>query len=701
VNNPDDYRRRKVPVYDVFAESLPVKVPGLEYQYHMRRGVMIVEPKGARGGLGGEIPAVPVPVAPASPSSDRAVGSDASNSNDKGVDISFPIRAGMNTKAGGSGATLLSPIDVEFAPDALPENEITDVEVKSATLTNMHAITSVPPAPPVHATVESPPSPGTARYMREIAKNSRSHLPTSSLEPFSMFSVLSFDDFLLDFKTLRNCVHAGPVTSYTFKRLEILMAKFHLHNLLNSTRELDAQKSVPHRDFYNIRKVDTHVHHSACMSQKHLLRFIKHKLRYNPTEHVIIKDGRTLTLGEVFVSLNLTAYDLSIDTLDMHAHDTMHRFDRFNLKYNPAGQSRLREIFLKTDNYLQGRYLAEITKEVMGDLTASKYQLVEWRVSIYGRKRDEWTKLANWFYNNRLAHPNVRWLIQIPRLYYNYRKAKEVSSFQELLENIFMPLFEVTNDPESNPALHYFLETIVGIDSVDDESRPEHKSLAGGPGGVPTPDNWTFLENPPFGYWMYFTYANLCVLNQMRASKGLCTFKFRPHCGEAGDMDNLISAYLLADQINHGILLRKNAGLQYLYYLSQVGIAMSPLSNNKLFLDYHKNPFPHYFSKGLNVSLSTDDPLMLHYTKDPLLEEFSVAAQVWKLGATDQAELARNSVLQSGWDARYKRHFLGEKYADIRETNVPVIRLAYRQETLSTELEALGKYASYSPPPEE
>ena len=37
---------------------------------------------------------------------------------------------------------------------------------------------------------------------------------------------------------------------------------------------------------------------------------------------------------------------------------------------------------------------------------------------------------------------------------------------------------------------------------------------------------------------------------------------------------------------------------------------------------------------------------MLHYTKDPLLEEFSVAAQVWKLSATDQAELARNSVLQ-------------------------------------------------------
>ena len=37
-------------------------------------------------------------------------------------------------------------------------------------------------------------------------------------------------------------------------------------------------------------------------------------------------------------SLKITAMDLSVDTLDMHANNTFHRFDRFNLKYNPAGQ---------------------------------------------------------------------------------------------------------------------------------------------------------------------------------------------------------------------------------------------------------------------------------------------------------------------------------------------------------------------------
>ncbi len=411
---------------------------------------------------------------------------------------------------------------------------------------------------------------------------------------------------------------------------------------MNEQRENDAAKSVPHRDFYNVRKVDTHVHHSACMNQKHLLRFIKNKLKQNPNEVVVYRDGKFLTLEEVFKTLRLTVYDLSIDTLDMHATNTFHRFDRFNLKYNPAGQSRLRDIFLKTDNVIGGKYLAEITQEVIAELDANKYQLVEWRISIYGRTAGEWSNLARWFYVNRLAHKNVRWLIQVPRLYESYRKAGQLQSFAEMLHNIFTPLFQVTLDPSSNIPLFYLLEAVVGFDSVDDESKPEYRHLNGGAEACPTPDKWILPENPPYGYWLYYMYSNICTLNQLRACRGLSTFQFRPHCGEAGDVDHLVSAYLLAHQVNHGILLRKAPTLQYLFYLSQIGIAMSPLSNNKLFLDYNKNPFPKYFKQGLNVSLSTDDPLMLHYTKDPLLEEYSVATQVWKFTSTDQCEIARN-----------------------------------------------------------
>ena len=57
-------------------------------------------------------------------------------------------------------------------------------------------------------------------------------------------------------------------------------------------------------------------------------------------------------------------------------------------------------------------------------------------------------------------------------------------------------------------------------------------------------------------------YANLHVLNQFRESRGLNTFSFRPHAGEAGDIDHLVSAYMLCENIAHGINLRKSPCLQ-------------------------------------------------------------------------------------------------------------------------------------------
>jgi len=182
-------------------------------------------------------------------------------------------------------------------------------------------------------------------------------------------------------------------------------------------------------------------------------------------------------------------------------------------------------------------------------------------------------------------------------------------------------------------------------------------------------------------------------LNNWRSARGFNTLVFRPHCGEAGDTDHLTSAFLTSHSISHGILLRKVPALQYLFYLKQIGIAMSPLSNNALFLTYERNPFPDFFKTGLNVSLSTDDPLQFHFTKEPLLEEYSVAAHILKLPQSSLAELARNSVIQSGFEMEVKRHWLGQKWYlpgaagnDIHKTNVPDIRLTYRHQTLVEEL---------------
>ncbi|XP_061976469.1 probable AMP deaminase isoform X2 [Populus nigra] len=517
------------------------------------------------------------------------------------------------------------------------------------------------------------------------------HVYASEHDTVELFPVASATAFFTDMHHVLRIMSIGNVRSACYLRLRFLEEKFRLHLLINADGESMAQKGAPHRDFYNIRKVDTHVHHSACMNQKHLLRFIKSKLREEPDEVVIFRDGKYMTLNEVFESLDLTVYDLNVDLLDVHADkSTFHRFDKFNLKYNPCGQSRLREIFLKQDNLIQGRFLAEVTKGVLSDLEASKYQMAEYRVSIYGRKQSEWDQLASWFINNAIYSENAVWLIQLPRLYSVYKQMGTVTSFQNILDNVFIPLFEVTINPSSHPQLHVFLMQVVGLDIVDDESRPERRPTK----HMPKPAEWINEFNPAYSYYAYYCYANLYTLNKLRESKGLPTIKFRPHCGEAGDVDHLAAAFLLCNNISHGINLRKSPVLQYLYYLAQIGLAMSPLSNNSLFLNYHHNPFPIFFQRGLNVSLSTDDPLQIHLTKEPLVEEYSVAAKVWKLSACDLCEIARNSVYQSGFSHAAKLHWLGSKYFlrgpegnNIHKSNVPDIRIVFRHETWKEEMQ--------------
>ncbi|KAJ5667550.1 hypothetical protein N7507_003414 [Penicillium longicatenatum] len=550
---------------------------------------------------------------------------------------------------------------------------------------------------------ELTPLPGESSWTYRMDSNSvyqvfESEAAADRHEP--IVQIPSLRDFYMDLDAVVDVSSEGPAKSFAFKRLSYLEGKFQLYTLLNEYQEIADSKKVPHRDFYNVRKVDTHVHHSACMNQKHLLRFIKSKMRKSPDEVVLFRDGKHLTLREVFESINLTAYDLSIDTLDMHAHtDSFHRFDKFNLKYNPVGESRLREIFLKTDNYIKGRYLAEITKEVISDLESSKYQMVEWRISIYGRSADEWDKLAAWVVDNKLFSPNVRWLIQVPRLYDVYKSSGMMENFEQVIANVFQPLFEVTKDPSSHPKLHVFLQRVVGFDSVDDESKAERRLYR----KYPIPRDWNTKQNPPYTYWIYFMFANIASLNHWRQRRGFNTFVLRPHCGEAGDPDHLAVGFLCCHSISHGILLRKVPLLQYLYYLDQIGIAMSPLSNNALFLTYDKNPCASFFKRGLNVSLSTDDPLQFAFTKEPLIEEYSVAAQIYKFSAVDMCELAKHSVIQSGFELSLKKRWLGSNcnlpgFAgnNVAKSNVPEIREAFRHETLQSELSLIARYSEGS-----
>jgi len=325
--------------------------------------------------------------------------------------------------------------------------------------------------------------------------------------------------------------------------------------MLNDGLERWETRNCLHRDFYNVRRVDNHVHHSACMTRKHLLRFIKSRLKGCPNVVVQEKGGKLITLTEFYNELKIKPHELSIDNLDIHSekayvHDVFQKSDEV---------TQLRTLFLKTDNYMKGRFLAELTKEVFEDFDQAKYNNAEFQLTISGKSANEWDKLASWVCRNNLQANHVKWSIQIPRVYSIFRLGNLVQNFEEMLDNIFRPLFEVTIDPSSHPDLHLFLQLVVSFDSVYDESLPERKLK-----NYPKPGDWDSTENPPYFVYSYYLYSNLFVLNSLREELGMNTFLWRPHSGESGDFGHLAVSFMIADSIQHGIKLKQTPVLQYL-----------------------------------------------------------------------------------------------------------------------------------------
>jgi AMP deaminase len=165
----------------------------------------------------------------------------------------------------------------------------------------------------------------------------------------------------------------------------------------------------------------------------------------------------------------------------------------------------------------------------------------------------------------------------------------------------------VTLNPASNPRLHRFLQQVVGFDSVDDESKPVRRIhrkcvYARGQGirrlcdlarawraQVPSASAVGPCHRPallvlyllhvgqpsvaqpaaPPSRFLYVPDAPgvRADPDQAREVGSLsATLVLRPHAGEAGQeaLENLAVTYLLAQGINHGILLRKTPALQFL-----------------------------------------------------------------------------------------------------------------------------------------
>lgn len=68
----------------------------------------------------------------------------------------------------------------------------------------------------------------------------------------------SLQEFAEDLSQLMAIVNDPECRSVSYRRLVLLQEQFNLHIILNEHEERLSQIRVPHRDFYNVRKVDVH-----------------------------------------------------------------------------------------------------------------------------------------------------------------------------------------------------------------------------------------------------------------------------------------------------------------------------------------------------------------------------------------------------------------------------------------------------------
>ena len=492
-------------------------------------------------------------------------------------------------------------------------------------------------------------------------------------------------EFMRDMATMRQVASSVALQRLATHRLNLLEQKFLLHLSMNLSNEAGKreEKEWNNRDFFTAYKVDTNVHTDAGSNARTLLEFFVDKALNHGEDVVFERHHHPVTLKELLKEYEMDVHHITVDELHHH------------LNTHPD----LRGIFLSPFNFMQGRYFAELTKRTLDIYEEDAYSFAENRLPITGASEREWYDLAHWFDCYGMASSRSRWMVCLPWQYRRLRRSGTLRNFGEFLDHVFHPLWEVSLHPAKDTKFHYLLAHISGFDCIADESKIDL------PLTDVSPHDWTSDLNPPYSYYMYYMWANITTLNEFRASRGLSTFTLRPQCGEKGGMDHLVTGFCLANSINHGVTLARHPVLEYMWYIAQVGVAMSPLSNTAGASAYLENPFPVFFHRGLNVSLATNQPLYFHFTREPLVEEYSIAAKLWKFELNDLSEIARNSVLQSGFPAAWKENALGPRYQlrstlgnDVRRSRVSDIRVAYRYEVYHTELNFLDEQLAAAAP---
>lgn len=577
-----------------------------------------------------------------------------------------------------------------------------------------------------------------------------------------------FKEFHDDLQFVIGVVQNDQLTRLSMRRLRYLKDKFELFQDLNAKTEKFQNKLVPYRDFYNCRKVDCDFNLSGCISQRQLSEFIWNKLNTEPNRVVYeTAQGEKITLRQLFqigssdddepIAIGLKLVDdqflewyRDIYLITLHVIPDLDPAEY--LHGQPLRFYLLAKTFLEFDNYLEGEYLAQIFIDyVIANLEKSKYQTVQVSVDFQFRPKDKpsfWEKFSRWLVKWNVVSNNVRWNVRFQRVYSRLYHCNKVKNFQDYLDMIFEPLLK----PKSweNVQLQYLLSNLLNFDVVVCHSDDFLWRVF--PDVLTKPEDWDAKgDNPTITHYMYYIYANLSILNQMRYKNSLNTFTMRNYSSVLDNRTSQTGTIVnFNDQVESIVcnLLLCNGGLlqaeplwnsqttlSYIFYLLQIPVVATPLSSvsdispmpqqasrllppelrHRHFSEitqskqktYRGNPFLEMLNVGMKISLSSRSVLFnSSYTLDPIIEEYSVAASIYLLEAADLCELARNSVVCSGYEGFYKRHWSGlridktpyasEKVGHIdtwydteRNTserhNVPLLRRSFRKDTLKQE----------------
>jgi AMP deaminase len=496
----------------------------------------------------------------------------------------------------------------------------------------------------------------------------------------------TLDEYKKDVSDLFILSGDPALKSFCYKRITFLKYMFSFHLTLNSHAEGQVLKTKCKKDFYHVEKVDQHVSIDSIFSAKTLLKFIMDKYTSSPLD-IVEKDenGKDMTLEALLKRMSPNPETITIDFLDVMTEGMLHRQDKFERSLEKiGGGKKLKKVFLSIENRQSGLYFAQLSNQINSD-NSGGFSSNEISIRLFGKNMLDWNTTANWIVKHKIYSKHSRYIITVSREFSHYCKSGLCKTFEQYMSMIFKPIFAVTLDPSENPNLATFLQLCTGFGFQCIENTFD---------APPQPSEWKIASEwkegePDFEYYLYHLWANVKQLNELRTSRGLNPLLFKPHCGESVRM-HLASAYLFADCIHNGLQLRFTPFLCYLFYLQQVGISYTPLHTNKINMEYKENPFPELFQMGQNVTLATNNPLHSHYTEEHLLEEYSVASQIWGFSRCDLCEISNNSVRQSGYERNIKENWIGKDYDkgnDQIHSNVPNIRFSYRKDTLNRELE--------------